>query len=308
MRGRSTSAGSSLSQAANAFQVVAPADQLDLGYCLNSGQVFRWVKSGEDKVFGVDGARWYVVERDDDLLRVQTNGTADDFEMLFRLDWGSAEVDDRILERAPELAPYLSGLKGHRLMRPSDPVDTFFCFLCTPNNNIKRITQMVGKLAARGPVLHEVEGQVLHRFPEADVIASIPESDLRAEGFGYRGKTIPELARQLLARGDRKYLAQLSTAPYEEAHKELVSMKGIGPKLADCICLFALHHDEAVPVDTHIWQAMVRLYFPQWVGTALTEKRYYEAASFFRERLGSLAGWAHQYLFYENVLNWRKRA
>jgi len=84
-------------------------------------------------------------------------------------------------------------------------------------------------------------------------------------------------------------------------------MKGIGPKLADCICLFGLDHQEAVPVDTHIWQAMCRLYFPQWSGTALTEKRYYEASDFFRDRLGDLAGWAHQYLFYDNVLNWRSR-
>jgi N-glycosylase/DNA lyase len=193
------------------------------------------------------------------------------------------------------------------VLRYDSPVEAFFTFLCTPNNNIKRITQMVRKLAARGTVLAEVEGHTLHRFPEAEVIAAIPEMELRAEGFGYRAKTIPHLADQLVSRGGHEYLVGLSAGPYKEAHKELVSMKGIGPKLADCICLFGLHHDEAVPVDTHIYQAMCRLYFPQWKGTALTDKRYYEAADFFRGKLGGLAGWAHQYLFYENVLNWRSR-
>ena len=291
----------------SSYSIIIPEDELDLQFCLSSGQVFRWQQIAEDRWLGVDGEHWFLIERSDELLSIDTNGDIDDFRRLFRLDCDVGEVEREILEKAPEFGPYLNALKGHRLMRPSDAMETFFCFLCTPNNNIKRITQMVQKLARRGSIMAEMEGHTLHRFPDAEIIAAIPEDELRAEGFGYRGRTIPELANQLISRGGRKYLKHLAEGAYKEAHTELVSMKGIGPKLADCICLFGLHHDEAVPVDTHIWQAMCRLYFPQWKGTALTQKRYYEAADFFRERLGDLAGWAHQYLFYENVLNWRAR-
>jgi N-glycosylase/DNA lyase len=256
---------------------------------------------------GPDGDNWFKVSQTDELLKIESNADLDSFIQLFRLDWNAEEVEREILAKAPELQPYMAALKGLRVTRQSDPVETFFTFLCTPNNNIKRITQMVGKLASRGSVLAEIEGHVLHRFPEPEIIAAIPEEDLRREAFGYRAKTIPHLAHQLIERGGRPWLEGLKTVPYKEAHKELVSMKGIGPKLADCIALFGLHHDGAVPVDTHIYQAMCRLYFPQWQGTALTDKRYHEAGDFFRARLGNLAGWAHQYLFYDNVLNWRAR-
>ena len=290
------------------FEIETPRDHLDLEFCLTSGQVFRWRKLDDSSWVGVDGDHWYRVVVTDDRLDVQSNAEQSDFESLFRLDWNAEDVDREITRKAPELAPYLAALKGHRLMRPSDPVETFFSFLCTPNNNIKRITQMAAKLASRGPVLAEIDGQRLHRFPEAERIADIPEADLRSEGFGYRAATIPALARELVKRGGRSYLENLSKGPYEDAKRDLLTMHGIGRKLADCVCLFALHHDEAVPIDTHIWQAMTRLYFPEWKGQALTDKRYETAAEFFRNRLGNLAGWAHQYLFYENVLNWRSRA
>ena len=82
---------------------------------------------------------------------------------------------------------------------------------------------------------------------------------------------------------------------------------GVGPKLADCIALFGLHFTEAVPVDTHIWQQIVRLYRPEWKNASLTGKRYKEAGDLLRERFGILAGWAQQILFYDNLLNWRSR-
>jgi len=289
------------------FRIHAPRDRSDLEFCFSSGQVFRWQRLPDESWIGIDGDRWYRLSQLDNNIDVESNATTNDLVRFLRLDWDADGIERQILEKAPELQPYMGALKGLRVLRQSDPIETFFTFLCTPNNNIKRITQMVHKLAARGPLVTTIEGIELHRFPEAEVIAAIPEQDLRTESFGYRANTIPHLAQQLIERGDRKYLTDLKNGPYKEAHKELASMKGIGPKLADCICLFGLHHDEAVPVDTHIWQAMVRLYFPQYKDAALTDKRYYEAADFFRDRLGNLAGWAHQYLFYDNVLNWRNR-
>lgn len=291
------------------FDVTLQTSEFDLEFCATSGQMFRWQKLSAGTWIGVDGDTWYRVasSASGNTFSVQSNSSAKSFESLFRLDWPATDIERQVLQRAPELQPYMSALRGLRVTRQSDPIETFFTFLCTPNNNIKRITQMVGRLASRGPVLIELDGCVIHRFPEPEVIAAIPEEVLRKEAFGYRGKTIPHLAIQLLERGGRSWLEDLKAAPYQEAHKELVSLKGIGPKLADCISLFGLHHDEAVPVDTHIWQAMVRLYFPHYKGVALTDKRYHEAADFFRDRLGNLAGWAHQYLFYDNVLNWRDR-
>jgi len=304
--------------------------------------VFRWQHLGDGSWLGVDGGQWYRVwgtasgavathatgvNRDPSLnaltfvgerravyepgatetLTVESNGSREDFEQFFRLDWDADGVEREILQRGPELEPYLGALSGLRLLRPSSPTEMLFTFLCTPNNNMPRIVQMVRHLSTYGPVLAEVDGRPLHRFPDVARIAAIPEADLRAKAFGYRGGTIPGVARQLLSRGGDEYIASLKEVPYEEANAALCTLKGIGPKLADCIALFALHHTESVPVDTHLWQAATRLYFPQWKGQNLTEVRYRAVSQFIRNRFGKLTGWAHQYLFFDNVLNWRSR-
>lgn len=276
----------------------------DLARCVTSGQVFRWVQRPDSSWFGVDGETWYHVSE----TQIRSNHGPDCFVHLFQLDKDIAKIRAQLLVRGPELEPYLNEVRGLRLLRPSDPVETFFSFLCTANNHIARIGGMVRYLASLGEQMTTIDGEVVHRFPEIEALAEVSEESLRANGFGYRGASIPLVAKELLRRGGRGYLADLRNGGYQEAHRELITIKSVGRKLADCICLFGLHHDESTPIDTHIWQAATRLYFPEWRDVALTEKKYEAVGAFMRNRFGDLTGWAQQFLFYENVINWRKRA
>lgn len=287
--------------------MVPPAGRLDLELCAKSGQVFRWQVLASGKWLGVDGEDWYVVDPSAGDLQVTSNAFREDFASFFRLDWDAEEVEREILRRGPELEPYMEPLRGLRLLRPKSAVESVYSFLCTANNNLSRIVPMVRTLASYGPLLTEVEGVPVHAFPGTSVIASLDEGELRSKGFGYRGGTIPDVARQILERGGDDYIWRLRDIPYEDAHRELISLKGIGRKLADCIALFGLHHADVIPIDTHIWQGLTRLYFPEWKDKAVTDSRYLVAREFFRGRFGELTGWAHQYLFYDNVLNWRSR-
>lgn len=255
----------------------------------------------------VDGACWYCISiQENGTLEVESNFPADQFRALFRLETSGEETEAEILTKGPELKPYASELRGLRLLKPTDAEEVFFHFLCSANNHISRIGQMIRKLAAYGEAFDEVHGETVYKFPRADRIAQIPESELRAAGFGYRAASIPLAARALVGRGN-DWLAGLSELPYRNLRAELVGIKSVGPKLADCVALFGLHRTDVVPIDTHIWQAMTRLYFPQWQGLPLTAKRYDEASDFFRARFGVHTGWAHQYLFYDSVLHWRER-
>lgn len=285
-------------------------------------------------------------DREETRYEVESNAEQADFEAFFQLEHKLPEILDSILENGPELKPYLTLLSGLRVLRCSDPEEVLFSFLCSANNNLHRIVPMVRGLAGYGDRLSDIgdqnafspprspsrqrrdeEGtlrdqlsamsdqapntlaphaQGLTRFPSTDRIASIPESELRTKGFGYRAATIPHVAKQLMERGEG-WLESLKEASYEEAHAELCRFKGIGPKLADCIALFGLHFQQATPIDTHMWQAVCRLYRPDWTGKAVTDARYKEAGQILRERCGPWAGWAHQYLFLENLLNWRER-
>lgn len=276
---------------------------------MRSGQVFRWRKEADGSWVGVDGEHWYrfetvpVAQAEDLRLRVESNANQEDATRFFRLDKDAIESEKRILELGPELKPAIDSLKGIRLMRPSSLVESLFTFLCTANNNLSRIIPMCWKLGSYGS---ELESE-LHAFPTIAQIASIEEQELRDAGFGYRGGTIPKAATAILERGGESWLKELRGADYSDIHRELCVLPGIGPKLADCIALYGYDRGEAVPLDTHIWQAFTRLYHPEWKDKAVTDFRYREATQRFRDRFGDLSGWAHLFLFYENLLRGGKK-
>ncbi|KAJ1920705.1 8-oxoguanine glycosylase ogg1 [Mycoemilia scoparia] len=172
--------------------------------------------------------------------------------------------------------------KGLRLMR-QDPVENLFTFICTSNNHISRITKMVhnicvefGKSIPTGP---EVEGKVgkFHTFPTIESLgAEGVEDKLRSLGFGYRAKYISQSAKKLMAdHGPRpeEWLMSLRDKDYTEVKRSLMTLSGVGPKVADCICVMSLDKTQAVAIDTHIWQIAKRDYAKVAAKKALTSSK-----------------------------------
>jgi N-glycosylase/DNA lyase len=242
------------------------------------------------------------VARDEAGLQVESTATEDEFRTLFSLDETTEQSIERLGLLDPAMGERVRRLPGLRLMRPSCPVESAFCFLTTSNNHLARIHQMVRAMASYGDPLSGAPSEA-KRFPPLERIAALTEEDLRNHGFGYRARTIPLAANRILENGGKEWLRSLAKAPYEEAHRALTGLPGVGNKLADCIALFALGHGSAVPVDTHVWQAMTRDVFPDWRGKSLTDQRYRAIGDYFREKFGELAGMAHQFVFVEAMLS-----
>lgn len=268
-----------------------PSGSLDLPQCVTSGMVFRWTETAPGEWHGADGPHeWRLRWHPDRIELLQGDDAA--LRSLLRLDEDLAAVRQAIAAADPDLAACWDARPGFRLLRPQDPVEATIGFLCTSNNSLHRIVPMVRWLAALTPG---------HAFPDLEDIAALTEVDLREARFGYRAVTIPRAAAQLAQDGGRDHLMQLRLAPYEEAKAYLLSLPGVGPKLADCIALFALHHTLAVPVDTHVWQQAVRRYYPHWAGQSLTPARMNQVGDALRDRFGIHAAWAQQLLFQENL-------
>jgi N-glycosylase/DNA lyase len=283
------------------FRLEVAADELDLAHCFASGQVFRWARRGAVWE-GTVGGNWFQIEREDEIhMCARSSADEEAVRRLFRLEVSANEIRDRAVGSEPELHPVFERLAGLRVLRQGDAEETLFTFLCTPNNHLIRIRRMVEALARFGEQLPDAPFPAW-RFPAPERIALISEDELRGLGFGYRSRTIPAAARAVLARG-AGWVESLKQAGYQAAHEELAALPGIGPKLADCVCLFGLDFLEAVPVDTHVWQVACRRYFPEWAGRSLTANRYRRIGDLFRDRFGEWAGWVHQYLFYENLLH-----
>ncbi|XP_054271938.1 N-glycosylase/DNA lyase-like [Macrosteles quadrilineatus] len=187
---------------------------------------------------------------------------------------------------------------GIRVLK-QDPVENIFSFICSTNNNILRITSMVEKLCRfYGEKIAEIDGTEYYNFPPVSALAANGvEEKLRKEGFGYRAKYIHHSAKQILENGGETWLKKLQSLPYEEAKQQLMTLSGIGAKVADCICLMSLNHLEAIPVDTHVFQISQR-YLPHLKSCkTVTDKVYNEIVSHFQNLYGKYAGWAHSVLF-----------
>ena len=238
-------------------------------------------------------------------LNIQPNLTA-----LYK-QWSAA--DKNFQKKAPKFT-------GVRILR-QDAWEALICFICSSNNNISRIMQMVDKLCLHyGPYIATLEGRAYHDFPEPSALTGDKvEAHLRELGFGYRGRFIVATARMIANEHDAGWLDSLrnpespafgqKAAPggewmiegrdgYRTAHEELLKLLGVGAKVADCVCLMGLGWGESVPIDTHVWQIAVRDYkFGKGKHSSLTKATYDAVANHFRKLWGQEAGWAHSVLF-----------
>lgn len=114
---------------------------------------------------------------------------------------------------------------------------------------------------------------------------SVSEEELRDCNLGYRSKYILKTAAAIA--NDVTYLERLSQLNYEDAKKELMKLYGVGNKVSECICLYALHHMDAFPVDTHIHKVLGNYY----------------SGGFPFEKYKGYAGPLQQYAFYYDLFN-----
>lgn len=175
-------------------------------------------------------------------------------------------------------------------------------------------------------MIGHIGDHALHDFPTPDALtAQGVESHLRELGFGYRAKYIADTARIIAKEKPNNWLEMLRNpehpsfgtlkvpaeqhATYKEAHEQLLSLTGVGPKVADCVCLMGLGWGESVPVDTHVWQIAQRDYKFGKTKTKTFNKVMYEAVGdHFRDLWGKYAGWAHSVLFTADLREFSERA
>ncbi|KAG2235965.1 hypothetical protein INT48_004295 [Thamnidium elegans] len=191
--------------------------------------------------------------------------------------------------------------QGIRILR-QDPWENLISFICSSNNNINRISQMIDKLCKRfGKQVATLDDTEYYDFPTLDELLSHDtESILRELGFGYRAKYIANTAKKIKSDHPElaeKWLLTLRDLSYSEAKEKLIELQGVGPKVADCVCLMSLDHTGSIPVDTHVWQIALRDYGFNTRGKSLTSKLYVQVGDHFRTLFGDYAGWAHSVLF-----------
>jgi N-glycosylase/DNA lyase len=275
----------------------------NLAATLDSGQAFRWQPCNDSWV-GVIGQCWVRLTQMRDGIRAETAGPVADWRWL--RDYLQTEVDlDAVLKTFPDDAPMrnaVAACHGLRVLR-QDPWECLASFILSSTKQIVQIRQITALLCERfgepinrcsvEPVaqLDSATGRTLQfTFPSPEKIARVTEAELRACKMGFRAPHLLAAARQIA--GGRFDLERLRHLPLAGAREELMKLRGVGGKIADCVLLFAYGFDGAFPVDVWVERALRELYFPR---RRVSAKRLQHFAT---THFGPHAGYAQQYLFH----------
>ena len=211
--------------------------------------------------------------------------TAEALRRYLDADRDCAALTDALPWRSdPPLAEAIAAFPGLRILR--QPLgETLLAFLCSATKQIPQIKTMLANLAAG---LGAPAPEHRKRLPSWEVLARVPETELRACGLGFRARHIKNTATVLS--GDPGWEKRIEALPYPEAKQDLLRLPGVGEKVADCVLLFGAGRMEAFPVDTWILKVMQQLYgLDGWSPSQI--------ALFGRRHFGPSAGLAQQYLF-----------
>lgn len=221
-----------------------------------SGQCFRMRECGNGIFEVIAGNRRLEVMQDGERCRFDcTQEELDSFwRDYFDLDADYSQYLERINPRDTYLVEAARTGWGIRILH-QDLWEMIVTFLISQQNHITRIRRCVENICeAYGQRCEDENGVVYYGFPTPETLAGLDENALMECNLGYRSKYVVRTAK-MIACGEFD-LEAVKKMPYSKAKPCLMTLFGVGEKVADCICLFALHQLQAFPVDTHIRQVL----------------------------------------------------
>jgi len=268
------------------------ADQpFDLDRTLSCGQAFRWEKA-EGWWQGVADGRAIRIRQDGSLLAF-AGADAEFVRNYFRLDQDLPAILSSI-DRDPAIGAAIRECRGLRLVR-QQPWECLISYLCATNTNIPAVKRRVALMAERYGRPIDGPSGTAYAFPEPETLVEVSCADLWDCKLGYRTDYVREAAAFVAEHPD--WAEQVAALPFEEARQTLMRFRGIGPKAADCVLLFAFGFFEAFPVDVWIHRIVAEAYLPNLAGRSCTPAEYERIRRFSREHFGEYAGYAQEYLY-----------
>lgn len=235
---------------------------LDLAVTLDCGQAFRW-KAVSNGWQGIVEGRAVTVWMEGDTLFIDGAEESDrDFWVrYFALDLDYLALRQRFCSGNKKLALCVQAQPGIRVLRQPF-FETLCTFIISQNNNIPRIRAIVERLCEH---LGEALPQGGYSFPTAEKMAELTAQDLAFLRAGWRAEYLIDAAKKV-ASGEVDETA-LCAMPMQQAKDRLMTIKGVGPKVADCVLLFSLSFWDAFPMDVWMKKAMQQL-FPRGIPVA----------------------------------------
>lgn len=259
--------------------VVENTDTFDIGAILECGQVFRYGNEGGEWSVTAGDRRAFIKKEGNKTIIRQNDENF--FVKYFDLHRNYDIIVSELEVKSPIRAAVEYG-KGIRILN-QEPFETLISFIISANNHIPRIKSIIERLSfALG---RDCGGY--YAFPSPQAMAGASVDFYRSIGAGYRAEY---LKRTAAAVADGFDLEALYGMDSEEARAKLLSLNGVGPKVADCILLFAYGKTDVFPVDTWIKKVFMDMYGDNLSPVQMSRRLSAE--------FKNLSGYAQQYLFY----------
>ena len=192
--------------------------------------------------------------------------------------------------------------EGIRILK-QDILETTISFIISANNNIPRIKKSVEYISKNYGEKIEIDDEIfgidlnnfkenVYTFPKLERISALTEEDFKAAGTGFRAKRLVETVRKL----KEGFLEETESLSDEKLYEKLINLDGVGPKVANCIMLFAYNRLDSFPIDVWVKRVMKEIFFKDEEEKEVTNEKIMSIVSEIENR-----GIMQQYLFY-----WRR--
>lgn len=281
---------------------ITKMDTFNMTHIFECGQCFRWNKQEDGSYTGIFKNNVLNVKEENN--QIIFNGICEgDIKQVvtdyFDLNRDYTKIQKELSKVDENVKLSISYGKGIRLLN-QDLWETIISFIISANNNIPRIKGIIERISKKYGTKIEWNGQEYYTFPTVEQLSLATVDELRKLGLGFRDKRVYETTKIILNKD----------VDLEKLHQEqdtiivrdtLLTLPGVGPKVADCILLFStLKRLEVFPIDVWVRRVMNELYIHNPQEEKVNKKEIEKLA---KKKYGDLAGIAQQYLFY-----WKREA
>lgn len=266
------------------------------------GQCFRWNKEVDGGYVGIVKHNVIKVKKVQNQIQIKSMGE-DNLQDLatsyFDLDRDYEQIKKTLAKIDDNMKQSIAYGNGIRILN-QELWETIISFIISANNNIPRIKGIIERMAKAYGKEIIWEGRKYYTFPTIEELARANVEELRKLGLGFRDVRVYETTK-LVKEGKIKLETLKEEKDVTKVRNILLTLPGVGPKVADCILLFStLKRWEAFPIDVWVRRVMNELYIHNPEESKVKKEQIEKIAY---EKFGSLAGIAQQYLFY-----WKREA
>ena len=271
-------------------------------HIFDCGQCFRWDKELDGSYTGVFKGNVMNVKKDGNNVTFKgiCNGDIEEIcRDYFDLNTDYEDIKEKLSKIDDNVKTSVGYGSGIRILN-QDLWETIISFIISANNNSPRIKGIIDRISKKYGKEVNWNGTKYYTFPTVEELSKASVEDLRALGLGFRDVRVYETTKKILNKEvDLNKLTEEKDT--EKVREKLLTLPGVGPKVADCILLFStLKRFEVFPIDVWVRRVMNDLYIKNPDETKVNKREIEKLA---KEKYGNLAGLAQQYLFY-----WKREA